>query len=61
MTRYRVTAPYVTVKVNTPSLTTTNPVTVHGMYRDRILSDDVTDQCVKDLLASGMIEEIEDL
>jgi len=61
VTRYRVTAPYVTVKVNTPGITTTKPVTVHGAYRDRILSEDVTDQCVKDLLASGLIEPVEDL
>ncbi len=61
-TRYRVTAPYVTVRTTTASFVTShrrNSTTTVGLYRDALLPEDTPAEDVDRLLRKGMIEAFE--
>lgn len=51
---YRVTAPYVTVRITAP----TGGETVHGFYDGAILPDTAIQESIDALLAKGMVEKL---
>ena len=54
-TRYRVTAPYVTVRTGTLG----GPAGLHGFHRDALLPWDVSGEDVARLVRKGLVEEVE--
>jgi hypothetical protein len=61
VTRYRVTAEMVVYRVSHPGITSIKPVAIFDAIKGAHLPADTTPECIRDLLAAGLIEPIEDL
>lgn len=57
--RYRVTAPYITVKTAASVVPGTKGGTVLGHYKDQLIPADVDAETVDRLLAGGLVEAVE--